>query len=97
MHGALNMPFLIARHVFGTLIGAFRAHQKLDQSGRSAFRVHVTMLDVHPNALALDLCILMLLDSLLDDTTSNTERIEIEATIFYTYLGVVLPGYCFER
>lgn len=57
----------------------------------------MTMLDIHPHALARDLCILMLLDALMDSTRSENERTEIKATIFYTYVGVVHPEYCSIR
>ncbi|KAF7985824.1 hypothetical protein HWV62_490 [Athelia sp. TMB] len=86
-----------ARHVFGTIIGAHRALQTLPKQRRSNFRVHLTMLDLHPNPLARDLCILMLLDSLTNQNLAQTEILEIKATIFYTYIGVALPSYCFER
>jgi hypothetical protein len=57
----------------------------------------MTLLDVHPGALARDLCIMMLLHALSEEKQSETNQIEIKATIFYTYLGAVLPGYCYER
>lgn len=87
----------LARHTFGTIIGANRALKKLEKHRRSSFKVHMTLLDLHPNALARDLCIIMLLDSLMDQNTSQTERLEIKATLFYTYVGIVLPEYCFQR
>lgn len=87
----------LARHTFGTIIGANRALKKLEKRLRSSFKVHMTLLDFHPNALARDLCIMMLLDSLMDQNTSPTERLEIKATLFYTYVGIILPEYCFQR
>lgn len=89
--------YLAARHVYGTLIGAHQAFLKLNHSKRSQFHVHMTLLDIHPSALARDLCVLMLLHMLADASRSAVDVIEIKATIFYVYLGVVLPGYCYER
>jgi len=86
-----------ARHVYGTLIGTHQAFLMLNKVKRAQFHVHMTLLDIHPSALARDLCVMMLLHSLIDTSKSVMERIEIKATIFYTYFGVVLPGYCYER
>jgi hypothetical protein len=89
--------FFPARHAYGTLIGAHRAFLSLNKRKRSQFYLHMTLLDVHPGALARDLCIMMLIHALSDGSQSATNQIEIKATIFYTYVGVVLPGYCYER
>ncbi|KZP20325.1 hypothetical protein FIBSPDRAFT_789699 [Athelia psychrophila] len=88
-----------ARHAFGTIIGAHRAFKTLGKHRRSALQIHLTLLDLHPNILARDLCIMMLLHALMNqvEDAPPTERLEIKTTIFYTYIGVVLPGYCFER
>ena len=40
------------------------------------------MLDLHPNPLARDLCILLLLDCLTSQNLAKTEILEIKATIF---------------
>lgn len=89
----------LARHAFGTIIGAHRAFKTLGKHRRSALQIHLTLLDLHPNILARDLCIMMLLHALMNqvEDAPPTERLEIKTTIFYTYIGVVLPGYCFER
>ncbi|KAJ7780170.1 hypothetical protein DFH07DRAFT_465077 [Mycena maculata] len=87
-----------ARHVYSTLVGVHRAHKKLDKKRQAAFRVHITLLDIHPAALARDLCMLLLLDQLVDTSPENSvTRAEILATLFYTFAGVVMPGYCFSR
>jgi hypothetical protein len=88
-----------ARHVYGTLIGVHRAFAKLPSAKHSKkFKVHITMLDIHPGALARDLCIMMLLNELCEMTgDSAITATEIKATIFYTYVGVVMPAYCHER
>lgn len=55
------------------------------------------MLDFHPNVLARDLCILLFLNALMSKKTPETERLEIRTTLFYMYVGAVMPGYCWER
>jgi hypothetical protein len=87
-----------ARHVYGTLIGIYRAFTSLPPAKRSNFKVHITLLDIHPVALTRDLCIMMLLHELCEmGDNSNMLGTEIKATIFYTYVGVVMPSYCHER
>ncbi|KAJ7498066.1 hypothetical protein B0H11DRAFT_1998531 [Mycena galericulata] len=87
-----------ARHVYSTLVGLHRAHKKLDKKRRDTFRGHITLLDLHPAALARDLCILLLLDQMMGTPAeSSAERVEILSTMFYTFAGVVMPGYCFSR
>ncbi|KAJ6507320.1 hypothetical protein C8R47DRAFT_1100924 [Mycena vitilis] len=87
-----------ARHVYSTLVGLHRAHKKMDRKRQAAFRVHITLLDIHPAALARDLCMLLLLNQLMDTPLENSEtRTELLATLFYTFAGVVMPGYCFSR
>ncbi|KAJ6568362.1 hypothetical protein DFH09DRAFT_1155208 [Mycena vulgaris] len=87
-----------ARHVYSTLVGLHRAHKKLDEKRQESLRAHITLLDIHPAALARDLCILLLLEQLVDTPTeSSTTRAEILATMFYTFAGVVMPEYCYSR
>ncbi|KAJ7114132.1 hypothetical protein C8R44DRAFT_881678 [Mycena epipterygia] len=87
-----------ARHVYSTLVGLDRAHKKLDKKRQEAFRLHFTLLDIHPAALARDLCILILLEQLIDTPTESLiTRAEILSTMFYTFAGVVMPGYCYTR
>ncbi|KAJ7068905.1 hypothetical protein B0H15DRAFT_139954 [Mycena belliarum] len=87
-----------ARHVYSTLVGLHRAHGKLDKERKESFRVHITLLDIHPAALARDLCILLLLDQLVDTPTDNsTMRAEILSTMFYTFAAAVMPEYCWSR
>ncbi|KAJ7483291.1 hypothetical protein FB451DRAFT_1234002 [Mycena latifolia] len=87
-----------ARHVFSTLVGLHRAHKKLDKERQEAFRIHITLLDIHPAVLARDLCMLLLLDQLVDTPdVSSTTKAEILSTMFYTFAGVVMPEYCYSR
>ncbi|KAJ7708983.1 hypothetical protein B0H17DRAFT_1124763 [Mycena rosella] len=98
-----QMSFLLggvgdARHVHSTLVGIHRAYKKLDKKRQEAFRVHITLLDIHPAALARDICILLLLEQLINTPAeSSVTRAEILATMFYTFAGVVMPEYCYSR
>lgn len=56
----------------------------------------MTFLDIHPTALARDLCILILLDSLSNEHGAE-EQAEIKATLFYVYTAILVPSYCFDR
>ncbi|KIJ65506.1 hypothetical protein HYDPIDRAFT_130715 [Hydnomerulius pinastri MD-312] len=85
-----------ARHVYGTLVGLHQVHQSLNKTKRELLHVHLTLLDVHETALARDLCILMLVNDLMT-TTDKITQVEIKATIFYTYVAVVMPPYCYTR
>ncbi|KAH7922618.1 hypothetical protein BV22DRAFT_1070111 [Leucogyrophana mollusca] len=87
-----------ARHVFGTLIGMHRAHKKLSPQKRASFHAHLTLLDIQDTALARDLCILMLINDLLERSDHDKiTQVEIKATIFYVYVGIVMPSYCWDR
>ncbi|KAJ7609070.1 hypothetical protein FB45DRAFT_945295 [Roridomyces roridus] len=87
-----------ARHVYSTLVGVHRFHRKLGKKRQTALRVHFTLLDIHPAALARDLCMLMLLNQVMGTPPQRAEtRAEIFATMFYTFAGVVMPEYCHAR
>ncbi|KAL6301519.1 hypothetical protein BKA93DRAFT_796987 [Sparassis latifolia] len=98
-----NIAFLFggvgdARHVYATLIGLHRASKTLSKTKRKKLRAHFTLLDFQPSALARDLCIMMLLEYLVDHVdVQMTTLLEVCATIFYTYVGVVMPQYCHDR
>ncbi|KDQ51621.1 hypothetical protein JAAARDRAFT_704064 [Jaapia argillacea MUCL 33604] len=83
-----NIAFLFggvgdARHVFGSLIGLHKAFDRLSKAKRESFQAHITLLDIHPTALARDLCLLMLLHEMTDETKDAVALSEISATIFY--------------
>ncbi|KAF8876861.1 hypothetical protein BD779DRAFT_1677610 [Infundibulicybe gibba] len=87
-----------ARHAYSTLIGAERAYALLPRSKRSSFQLHITLLDIHPAPLARGLCMMLLLEQLLNVGKNDAiEKAEILATIFYTYVAVVIPSYCEKR
>ena len=85
------------RHVYATLIDLHDTYKQLSNAKRDTLGIHITMLDHHPAILARDLCILMLLDQLTDDHLEVSERLEVEATLVYTYCGMLLPSYCDKR
>lgn len=60
-------------------------------------RVHITLLDIHAGILARDLCVLMLLDQLRNRKLTSIEKIEIKATLMYTFSGISMPSYSSER
>jgi hypothetical protein len=83
--------------VFATLVGAHRAYKALPKDKRSALRVHLTLLDIHPSALARDLVVLMLLNDCMTGGVSPTALAEIKATLMYTYAAAVMPPYAHAR
>ncbi|KAF8968697.1 hypothetical protein BDZ97DRAFT_324231 [Flammula alnicola] len=82
-----------ARHVFGTLIDI--VHKLHDASGFESTRVHLTLIDIHPATLARNLVIFALIHriSLSED---DVEKLELQTTLFYLYLGLAIPEYCNE-
>jgi hypothetical protein len=91
------IPHWPARHVYGTLIGARKVYQDLSKAKRAKFRLHITLLDIHPGVLARNLCIIMLLESLRDIDPNTLVATEIQATLFYTFVATVMPAYCYDR
>ncbi|KAH8101280.1 hypothetical protein BXZ70DRAFT_935376 [Cristinia sonorae] len=97
-----NLAFLFggvgdARHVFGSIIGLHQAYQKLDETKRSVMKIHLTLLDIHPTALARDVCIFQLLDELKEGGHAEETAAEIKATLFYIFIGIIMPSYCHKR
>ncbi|TCD63142.1 hypothetical protein EIP91_005901 [Steccherinum ochraceum] len=97
-----NLSFLFggvgdARHVFSSIIGLHRAYGRLARDKQSHLNTHLTLLDIHPTALARDLCIFFLLDELILDESDEEAKTETLATLFYVFLGVVIPPYCYEK
>ena len=82
--------------MYATLVGAHRAFKALPKDKRTAVRVHLTLLDIHPSALARDLVILMLLDECMT-VTAPVALAEIKATLMYTYAGAIMPPYIYTR
>ncbi|EIW52006.1 uncharacterized protein TRAVEDRAFT_53988 [Trametes versicolor FP-101664 SS1] len=76
--------------------GLYQAYKKLSAKKRSIFHTHLTLLDIHPTAIARDLCMLTLLHE-LSITTEPIIRAEIKATLMYSFCAAVMPGYCYDR
>jgi hypothetical protein len=80
------------------MIGLHKAYDELSKHQQKEFRLHLTLLDIHPTALARDLVIMLLLDDLVSSRSkSKTETEEIKATAFYTFGAALMPPVCFER
>ncbi|TCD63146.1 hypothetical protein EIP91_005905 [Steccherinum ochraceum] len=97
-----NLSFLFGgvgdgRHAFGSIIGLHRLYKDLPPVKQKAFKTHLTLLDHNPGVLARDLCILVLLDSLIQKKHDPETQAEIQATLFYTYMGIIMPPYCYRR
>ncbi|EPQ56471.1 hypothetical protein GLOTRDRAFT_40012, partial [Gloeophyllum trabeum ATCC 11539] len=77
-----------ARHVFGSLIGFHKAYSKLSSSKRNNARVHMTLCDIHPTALARDLVLFMLVQQLIE-TSDKVSVLEIKATFMYMMMTTI--------
>ncbi|KAF5371689.1 hypothetical protein D9758_003390 [Tetrapyrgos nigripes] len=86
----------VARHVYASMIGIHRAYERLSKLHKKELNVHLTLLDIHPTALARDLIIMLLLEDLIS-AKSRTECDEIKATILYTFASALMPPVCFQR
>lgn len=83
----------IARHVFGTLIHL--AHMSTRGNKNANFKVHLTLMDIHPAPLARILVIFSLLDQIRLSKDSS-KRVELHAALFYLYTSVLMPDYCHQ-
>ena len=84
------------RHVLGTLSGLYEAYKKLPAAKKAKFKAHLTLLDIHDGTMAIDLCVLTLLDQ-LSSATDPIVKAEIQATLMYMFCGAVMPSYCYDR
>jgi hypothetical protein len=83
----------LARHVFGTLIHL--AHMSTRGGKNADFKVHLTLMDIHPAPLARILVIFSLLDQIRLSKDSS-KRVELHAALFYLYTSVLMPDYCHQ-
>ncbi|KAK0495155.1 hypothetical protein EDD18DRAFT_1393733 [Armillaria luteobubalina] len=61
------------RHVLSSIIGLHQAFTKLNAKKRKALKVHLTLIDLYPRALARDLCLLFLIEVfILNDRRKGT-------------------------
>lgn len=69
----------------------------MSKNKRSKLKAHFTLIDLHPTALSRDLCVFLLLDQLAETKYNDAEELEIFSTLFYIYIGVIIPSYCASR
>ncbi|KAI9060048.1 hypothetical protein FKP32DRAFT_1679333 [Trametes sanguinea] len=86
----------VGRHAFGTLAGLFKEYKQLSANRKAAFHAHLTLLDIHPTAIARDLCMLVLLND-FNTAAKSLVRTEIKATLMYMFCGLAMPAYCYDR
>ncbi|KAG7444844.1 uncharacterized protein BT62DRAFT_1007870 [Guyanagaster necrorhizus] len=87
----------VGRHVPSSTIGLHQAFTKLNGKKRKALNVHFTLNDLRPRALALDLCLLFLIEDLILTRSQEENKVkeaEIKATILYTWTDFIMPAYC---
>jgi hypothetical protein len=83
-----------ARHVFASIIGLGQLQDKLSEEKRQALNVHFTLNDIHPQALARDLCLFSLLDEIAQTHNDARREAELKMTILCTWMGLLMPQYC---
>ncbi|EIM87131.1 uncharacterized protein STEHIDRAFT_167970 [Stereum hirsutum FP-91666 SS1] len=87
-----------ARHVFASIIGLQKASaSSLSRKRSLTLKAHMTLIDVQPTILARNLCLFMLLDELMNRSVLDENTIIIKATLFYAYVGVLMPDYCYTK
>lgn len=74
-----------------------RASKALSKSKRSHLKLHLTGLDIHPQAIARDLVMLLLLDEIVEGKLSKEMQTEVKATFFYMFTAAIMPSYCHQR
>jgi hypothetical protein len=87
----------IGRHALGTLIGLGRAASKLSQPKRGDLKTHITLMDIHPAIIARNLLFFMMIDALVQHTLEDIDRLEVQVTMIYVFIGWIMPSYCEKR
>ena len=88
-----------ARHVFGTLV---HLNDMADELGTlrptNAFKVHLTLIDIHPASLARVIVVMSLIRQILHTRLSKdkTRAQELYTTLFYVYNAYLMPDYCHQ-
>ncbi|KAF9529083.1 hypothetical protein CPB83DRAFT_853195 [Crepidotus variabilis] len=94
------------RHVLATMIelASFvrTMHPENANAKPSAFtttKTHMTLIDIHPAAIARSVIVFSLLHDMMTTTAQAKaiERAEVYATVFYIFTSMVIPSYCQER
>lgn len=86
-----------ARNLFATMLGIDRLEKGM--SGEKTRTYHATINDIKTSVLARDLLMFHLLDDLAAAVgpSSGEIRTELLATIFFLYVGALMPKYIFDR
>ncbi|KAL0952807.1 hypothetical protein HGRIS_007032 [Hohenbuehelia grisea] len=99
-----DLSFMVAgsgdgRHSFASVIGLGRAYSRLTAMKKLQLKAHLTSLDRHYASISKMLIICVLIDTLVDQayTLKDEDRLEVQTTLFYSYVGWVLPSYCEKR
>lgn len=85
------------RHALGTIVGLGRAASKLTVQKRKELKSYVTLLDIHPAMMARNLLFFLMIDALVQDKFKLLDRLEIQATMVYVFVGWVMPSNCEKR
>lgn len=83
-----------ARHMYNTWI-SIRAFEKEDQAADQR-RYHFTTNDIKVGALSRNLIVLELL-ARLGEATDDGVKTQLQTTLFFVYIGVLMPSYVYER
>ncbi|KAK0213969.1 hypothetical protein IW262DRAFT_1300749 [Armillaria fumosa] len=76
------------RHVRSSISGLHQAFTKINAKKRKALKVHFTLNDLHPRALARDLCLLFLIEDFIlmrSQEKNKLREADIKATVLYTF------------
>jgi hypothetical protein len=84
---------IIARNALCTLIDVYFQCSK--DTSLDVKKLHLTLVDNHPRALARDLVILMLFQK-TTQSLSLVEETKLYSTLYYIYSGVVMPSYAYD-
>ena len=85
-----------ARNLYATILEIDRLEQSVAK--RHTRTYHATMNDVNPRALARDLVMFHLLDELKSlPISGENNRTALLATIFFMFIGAVVPSYVSDR
>ncbi len=103
MFDQFDTPFAVffggvgdARNLYATMLGIDKLEKGI--TGERTRTYHATINDIKASALARDLVMFHLLDDLAAAVGPNEEnRTELLATIFFLYVGAVMPKYIFDR
>ncbi|KAK7020202.1 hypothetical protein VNI00_017815 [Paramarasmius palmivorus] len=86
-----------SRHALGSIIGIGQTYKTLSKDQQKSFGVHLTLNDINATILARGLCLFLLLDELASAQGDQEKEAELKMTLLCTWLGFIMPEYCFVR